>query len=94
MEPKGSNLSHKGTQMSLKGAKGLPKVRPKSIKMTPRVATPKKVDLGGARVTKFWPIIGVILGSKLRPKIDAKLSTEKTLKKHKINPKTSHDFNP
>ena len=66
--------------MTPKGAKGAPKVNPKSTKILQKIATSKKVEKGGARqhllgsfLTYFW--------SKMRPKIDAKNYDEKHVKK-------------
>ena len=94
MEPKGSNSSHKGTQMSPKGAKGLPKVMPKSIKMAPRVATPKKVDLGGSNALSLGPFWGSFWGQKCIQKSMRNLLPKKRKKHIKFEPKTSRDSNP
>ena len=39
--------------MSPKGAKGAPKVNPKSTKIPQKIATSKKVDFRGAQVLSF-----------------------------------------
>ena len=46
-------MSQKDTKMSPKGAKGAPKVNPKSTKLPQKIATSKKVVFRGAPVLSF-----------------------------------------
>ena len=47
--------------MSPKGAKGAPKVSPKSTKIPQKIATSKKVEKGGGATTSFGLIFDLFL---------------------------------
>ena len=66
--------------MTPKGAKGAPKVGPKSTKIPQKIATSKKVEKGGAREHLLGSFL-TYFGSKMRPKIDAKNHAKKHVKK-------------
>ena len=66
--------------MSPKGAKGAPKVSPKSTKIPQKNETSKKVEKGGAREHLLGSFLTYFL-SKMRQKIDAKKYAEKHVRK-------------
>ena len=66
--------------MTPKGAKGAPKVSPKSTKIPQKIATSKKVEFRVVQVLSFVDIFD-FFWSKMRQKIDAKNDAEKHVKK-------------
>ena len=80
--------------MTPKGAKGTPKVSPKSTKIPQKIATSKKVEKGGGRGTKFWGQFGPIFGQKCVQKSMRKTMPKNTSKNLKIKQKTRHDPTP
>ena len=54
-------MSHKGNKMSPKGAKGAPKVGPKSTKIQLKSATSKKVEKGDPNALSVGLIFDIFL---------------------------------
>ena len=73
-------MSQKDTKMTPKGAKGAPKVGPKSTKIPQKIATSKKVEKGRSNALSFGDNFDLFLVKK-RQKINVKKYTEKQVKK-------------
>ena len=80
--------------MTPKGAKGTPKVSPKSTKIPQKIATSKKVEQGGSHALSFGVIFDLFLLKKCVQKSMRKTMLKKASKITKFKQKTRYDSIP